>query len=282
MGVAALDHLLHRAAVGGAQVGHQAALVLHQLHHALVVVPAAEALLDHVEHGQAAGPLRGEGTLLVVDEVLNLPVVVQVDGDAAAQVGHDDGDVLVVPAVLPGVAQGRGAGVQVVAHALAAHGGQAGELVNGQQLVHRDPIVDIGGDAKLEADGTGDHRAHVGGVLVLGLVLELPHHVVVDLVGPRLDGGQQAAPGDDGGEGVQRDAVPLQAVQHQLAAEFILVGHAVEGGELLGGVGDGLHEQGLLPVKDGQLGGRRAGVENQKSLHWGSSLRISGGGRGWS
>ena len=97
-------------------------------------------------------------------------------------------------------------------------------------------------------------------MLVLGLVLELPHHVVVDLVGPRLDGGQQAAPGDDGGEGVQRDAVPLQAVQHQLAAEFILVGHAVEGGELLGGVGDGLHEQGLLPVKDGQLGGRRAGL----------------------
>ena len=28
--------------------------------------------------------------------------------------------------------------------------------------------------------------------------------------------------------------LPLQAVQHQLAAEFILVGHAVEGGELLG------------------------------------------------
>ena len=102
----------------------------------------AEAVADLLEAEtpaaarQAAGPLRGEGTLLVVDEVLNLPVVVQVDGDAAAQVGHDDGDVLVVPAVLPGVAQGRGAGVQVVAHALAAHGGQAGELVNGQQPVH--------------------------------------------------------------------------------------------------------------------------------------------------
>ena len=110
MRVAVLDAVLHLAAVGGAEVGRQAAPALHQLHHALVGLTLLEAAVDHVVHGQTVGTL-GRERALVVDAVLDPAVVVQVHGDAAAQMSHDRGDVLIGLALLPGVAHGGGAGV---------------------------------------------------------------------------------------------------------------------------------------------------------------------------
>ena len=73
-------------------------------------------------------------------------------------------------ALLPGVAHGGGAGVQVVADALAVHLRQAGDAVDIRQLVHGDAVVDIGRDVQLFGKGVGDHGAHVGGMLILRLV----------------------------------------------------------------------------------------------------------------
>ena len=149
-----------------------------------------------------------------------------------------------------------------MAHAFAAEDGQTGDLVDGIQLVDRDAVIDEGGDAVLHTQGAGDHGAHVGGVLVLGSVFELPDHVVVDLVSAGADGRQQAAAGDDAGEALQRHAVVFQGLDDQLLAELVLLGHVLKGGQLLGGVDDGLGKEGRLVLKDRDLGGGGAGVDD--------------------
>ena len=161
-----------------------------------------------------------------------------------------------------------------MAHALSAHAGQAGDLVDGQQFIHSDPVIDEGGYAVLLAQGAGDHGAYVGGMLVLGLVFELPYHVVVDLVGARLDGGEQAAPGDDAGEGLQGHAVLFQRRDDQVPAELILVGHTVEGSELLGRMSDGFGKEGRFVLEHRDLGGGGAGIQDQQFFH--SCFLLSG------
>ena len=165
-------------------------------------------------------------------------------------------------ALLPGVAHGGGAGVQVVAGALAVHLRQAGDAVDIRQLVHGDAVVDVGRDVQLFGKGVGDHGAHVGGMLILRLILELPHHVLVDLVGTGVDGCQQTAARHDGVQVPDVKVVAHQAVQHQTAAEVILLHHPVKGSQVLGGMGQGFGEQGRLAVEHGDLGGGGAGVQN--------------------
>lgn len=72
--VAAGDHLLRLAAVGRAQVGHQAAAALDLLHHALIVIRAGETQLDHVEHGSppARSGEKGPSSSLIKSSILPL------------------------------------------------------------------------------------------------------------------------------------------------------------------------------------------------------------------
>ena len=83
------------------------------------------------------------------------------DGDAAAQVGHHQIQVLVLATDGLGVFVRGGPGVEHVAEAGAGDLFKAGDPGLGDHLVAGHGIVDIGGDAERRSDLAGQQAAEV-------------------------------------------------------------------------------------------------------------------------
>ncbi len=91
-------------------------------------------------------------------------------------------------------------------------------------------------------------------------------HDVVDGIGAALKGQQAATTADEGVDGGEVNVVLGQGLQDEVAAVGHLVGDALELGKLLGLVGDVLGKDLGLAVKDADLGGRGARVDDQDAV----------------
>ena len=239
-------------------------------------VLAAEAQAHQLTGGQAAGPLGGEGAVAVqgVLGIHHAAVDVGADGAAAAHVADDKVQVLILPAVLLGIALGNGLLVQGVEDAGAMEQGMAGIAGHVGQLVHHHGVHNVGGDAQLVADLPGQQTAQVGGMLPLNAHGAVADQPVADGVGAAADGGQQTAPAGNGGQGRNVEALVIQGLHHQLAPPVLLGGDGIKFVDLLGAVAQRLVEKQGFVLIDADLGGRGARVDDQNSVRHGNLLLL--------
>ena len=167
---------------------------------------------------------------------------------------------------LLGAADGHGPAVQGVAQHPALQHGHAGDAGDGRHLVHRHRIVHIGRDALLFSDVQGDHGTQIGGMGRLLHAVQIVAHLLVHHERTGWAGRDLAAPGAHGAQALGGDALLLQHLLHQRAAEVHLIHDLGEGGKLLGAVAQRLLKDALLAVKDAHLGGGGAGIDDKDAI----------------
>ena len=252
-GAEKIDEAAGLHAQGARVAGGVALQVAQQLHHG---------------HGAAA---RGRHRAVAADDVVavdHLAVVVGRDGDAAADVAHDEAAVLIAAAERRGVADGRLLEVERVqvhaaVHALhAGHAREVAELVGVGRVDHEGGLA-AGRLRKL----VGELRAELRGVLdAVGAVVGVAQHDLVHRVGAARRGEQAAAAPDEGVDAREVDAVGVEHLADGVAAVGHLLGDAAELRELVGGVRDVLGEDLGLPVEQAHLGGGGAGVDHEHAI----------------
>ena len=141
MGIAAVDSLLDRAGVGGAQVAHQATPAREHGPDGREIEAALEDQAGEAVDAEAAAALGGEGALAVgVHRVDHPPLVMDGDRYAPAHVSGDEVQRFVGPAQLAGVLPCRLLHVQGVGQALArqflqpANAGEVRKFVGGNRI----------------------------------------------------------------------------------------------------------------------------------------------------
>ena len=267
MRVAVGDALLHLLGIGGAQVGHQAALAADEVHDVLLGVCAGIAHGHQGLKADAAHALRGEHPLIVADAVHHLAADKQAGGAAAAQVQDDQAAIgQGLMQHICGAAQGHGAAVEGVAghhtrqHRVSGYPGLIGHLVHG------DGVADEGGDTQRTGDTQGQHAAQIGGMGRIADRVHEVHHVLIHQVGTGGTVGQLTAPGTDGVQRGQIHAVGGQFLFNGGLAEICLFHDPGEGAQVLFAVAHGGVKQLLLTLKEGQLGRGGAGVDDENAL----------------
>ena len=187
----------------------------------------------------------------------------QVGGDAAPQVGHDDGEIVDGPAQLGGHLEGHPAGVEGVLIGPAEILLQAGDLHHGLPFIHGDGVIDEGGPAQGLHHAVGDAGGQRGGMLPQADAAQGLEHGRIDPVGPRLQSQQSAAPGDHAVEVRGSIALGAQKLQDGFIAVLLLIGDPLKAGQFLGRMGDGELAHGLLIPENAQLGGGGTGIDGK-------------------
>ena len=144
--------------------------------------------------------------------------------------------------------------------------GDAGDPGHGHELIHRHRVHHKGGDTQLVADLLGQYGTQIGGVFSVDGIAHILHHAVIDPVGTAGNGLHQSAPAGHGGERLQLDALFCHCLQDELLPIGKLVEHLTEGLQILRRVGDVGFEQLLVVLKDRDLRGGAARIDDQ-DLH---------------
>ena len=184
--------------------------------------------------------------------------------DTAAQMAHDQVHVLISLAQLLGRPAPHSLVVQRVELTQAAELGKAGVMGHLRHLVHAHRVNEERRNAHHVAQLLGQVRAQVGRMFAVGRGLHVGHDLVVDGVRTAGDGPVQPAPPAHGGKVAQLIARLADGLQNGLLAVARLVDDPGELIQLLCGMVDGDLEKLLLVLKHRDLGGCRAGVDDQK------------------
>ena len=267
MGIAVSDALFHLPGVGGAQMGHEAALAPDKVHHLFLCVLTGITQAHHRLKAGTAEALRREHPLVVPDAVYHFAADEQAGGGAAAQMQHDEAAILQRSVQhLLGAAAGHGAAVQGVAQHGTPDLRQAGEPGLLHHLVHRHRVADERRDLQGLRQLQRQHTPQVGGV---GGVLHGVHvvrHGLIHQIGAGLAGRQLPAPGADAVQLRRVEAVGGQRPLNDGAAEVHLLHDPVEGGQLLPAVAQRFVKDLFLPAEHRDLGGGGAGVDDQNAF----------------
>ena len=191
-------------------------------------------------------------------------MLMRAHADAAAQMAHDQVHVLISLAQLLGRPAPHSLVVQRVELAQAAELGKAGVVGHLRHLVHAHRVNEERRDAHHVAQLLGQIRAQIGRMLAVGRGLHVGHDLVVHGIRTAGDGPVQPAPPAHGGEVAQLIARLGDGLQNGLLAVVRLVDDPGELIQLLGGVVDRDLEKLLLVLEHRDLGGRSAGVDDQK------------------
>ena len=262
--VARVDPALDLDRAVRAEVGDEAALAALEGEGA--VDPFLPDELEEGHGGQVACPLGGEGAVLGGNHVDEAAPAVRVDGDAAAEMGGDEVQVLVALPLLVSIPDAHGAGVEGMAEAWPRELPGARETREVLELVDGHAVVDVAGKADCARELVGDHRGKVRGVELAGPVAKGVEHRVVHDIGAGLYWREYAAPRDDAGEVTDRHVVRFEEGPDRGSAHGKLVVDVGEFRHVLGLVLDGFAAALGVAVEEGDLGGSRAGIDDEDEL----------------
>ena len=167
---------------------------------------------------------------------------------------HDEVQFLILPAQPLCVHAAHRLGVEDMAHAQPRHQGAAGNPGNRLHLVSGIAVIDVGRNMEPFGHIQCDNRSGGGGMLSDGPVSQHIDHLIVDHIGPRVNGRQGAAPGHNRGQAGQIIVNLGQKFLHRLLAEGGLVGGSGVPRHLRGRVGQALFIPLYAVLKNRNLG----------------------------
>ena len=232
-------------------------------------------VVQHLDHRHGAGARGGHGALAAHDVVAvdHAAVLMGADGDSAADVADDEVAVLIGTAEGGRVADGRLLEVErmqvhVAVHAVdAGHPGGPAELVGVGRVDHK------GAAAVGLGKAAGQRGAKVCRVRhAVGAADGVLEDEVGNLVDAALHGQQAATAADEGLHVREVDTLLGKDAGDGLGTERQLLRQRGEARQLLRAVADGLGEDALLAVKQGDLGGGGAGVYGKDAHGYSPSL----------
>ena len=200
------------------------------------------------------------------------------DGDAAAERHHQQVQVLVVPPDALSVGPGHGPVVERLIGRDPGHIREAGVEGQGIELAGPRHVHRQGGGLGARRHVIGDLATERAGV---DAVLPRPNfrqHILVDAVGAALHRRGGAAPGDDGVQLRNGDAVLGQEILDVPAAEAVLGKDAVGVLQVLQRVGDGLLQAAGLVLIVGDLGGGGPKIDGENFQRRQAPSRPGAGG----
>ena len=259
--VAGEGFLLDLVGVIGAEVGHETTFGGDHLLQFGLIVLAAASHLDKFGGIDAAATGGGEGTEAAECAVDFDTTAMGMDthADAAAHVGDDEVEILIVLAQLAGIELGSHLLVEAVpdntfAARVEVEDGVAADFGELRTLVDDAGVGNIGAfKANLAGNGVADEGAEVACMLALDAGMALFLHEVVDLVAAALAGTSEAAAAHDDGDFVGADAVAFHHVEDGSLAILELVSYFVEFLNLFDGVAEVFGEDLGLAFVDGSL-----------------------------